>query len=288
MLKFIQKTALLSLLLLPTTVNTTFASEPPASIKAILHDNTPLNPGKVFDNVYCIGTKSVVAWAIKTEDGIILIDAMWDDTDAKTIISGMEKLGLNPEEIKYIIVTHGHGDHYGGANYLRTKYNAKVVMTKVDENLMNTVHVGANSSRSPKAPVDIYVKDGDKITLGKTTVEILETPGHTPGGMSLIFPTTNDGKKEVVAMWGGTGIPREKDLQLDYKKSVSHFEKKSKEMGVTSEITAHLFIDNGYQKLETANSRKVGELNPFVRGKDGMEKYYKELHDSIDTILNRK
>ena len=197
MLKFIQKTALLSLLLLLISANTTFASEPPANIKAILHDNTPLNPAKVFDNVYCIGTKSVVAWAIKTEEGIILIDSMWDDNDAKTIINGLTKLGLNPEEIKYVIVTHGHGDHYGGANFIRNKYNAKVVMTKVDENLMNTVNTGANSSRSPKTPVDIYVKDGDKITLGKTTVEILETPGHTPGGISLIFPTTNDGKKEV-------------------------------------------------------------------------------------------
>ncbi len=288
MLKFIQKTALLSLLLLPISANTTFASEPPANIKAILHDNTPLNPAKVFDNVYCIGTKSVVAWAIKTEKGIILIDSMWDDNDAKTIINGLTKLGLNPEEIKYVIVTHGHGDHYGGANYIRNKYNAKVVMTKVDENLMNTVNTGANSSRSPKTPVDIYVKDGDKITLGKTTVEILETPGHTPGGISLIFPTTNDGKKEVVTMWGGTGIPQDKDLQVAYKNSVTHFEKKSQEMNATSEITAHLFLDNGYNKLEIANDRKNGQPNPFVRGKNGMELYFKELHKSIDSVMNKK
>ncbi|MBC2852068.1 MBL fold metallo-hydrolase [Cetobacterium sp. 8H] len=287
MFKLIQKTALLSLLLLPVSTNTTFASEPPANIKAILHDNTPLAPAKVFDNVYCIGTKSVVAWAIKTEKGIILIDAMWDDTDAKTIINGMKKLGLNPEEIKYIIVTHGHGDHYGGANYLRNKYNAKVVMTKVDEILMNTLNTGANSSRSPKTPVDIYVNDGDKITLGQTSVEIVETPGHTPGGISLIFPTTNDGKKEVVAMWGGTGIPQDKELQSAYKNSVTHFEKKSKDMNSTSEITAHLFLDNGYNKLDIANNRKNGESNPFIRGEEGMDIYFKELHQSIDKILNK-
>ena len=288
MLKFIQKTALLSLLLLPISANTAFASEPPVNIKAILHDNTPLNPAKVFDNVYCIGTKSVVAWAIKTEDGIILIDSMWDDNDAKTIIDGMQKLGLNPEEIKYVIITHGHGDHYGGANYIRNKYNAKVVMTEVDENLMNTLNTGANSSRSPKTPVDIYVKDGDKITLGKTTVEIVETPGHTPGGISLIFPTTNDGKKEVIAMWGGTGIPQDKELQIAYKNSVTHFEKKSKDMNVTSEITAHLFIENGYGKLDEVRNRNIGDSNPFVRGTEGMEQYFKDLHQSIDNVINKK
>lgn len=288
MLKLIQKITLLSLLLLPISVNATFASEPPTNIKAILHDNTSLNPTKVFDNVYCIGTKSVVAWAIKTEEGIILIDSMWDDNDAKTIINGLTKLGLDPKEIKYIIVTHGHGDHYGGANYIRNKYKAKVVMTKVDETLMNTVNTEANSSRSPKTSVDIYVKDGDKITLGKTTVEIFETPGHTPGGISIIFPTTNDGKKEVVTMWGGTGIPQDKKLQVSYKNSVTHFEKKSKEKDATSEITAHLFLDNGYNKLEEANDRKNGRPNPFVRGIDGMELYFKELHKSIDSVMNKK
>lgn len=288
MLKFIRKTALLSLLLLPISNNLSFASESAVNIKSILHDNTPLNPAKIFDNVYGIGTKSVVAWAIKTEEGIILIDSMWDDNDAKTIINGMEKLGLNPEDIKYIIITHGHGDHYGGANYIRSKYNSKVIMTETDENLMNTLNTGANSSRSPKTAVDIYVKDGDKITLGETSVEIVETPGHTPGGISLIFPTTNDGKKEIVAMWGGTGIPQDKNQQLAYKNSVTHFEKKSKEMNVTSEITAHLFIDNGYSKLDDANNRKVGQPNPFIRGKDGMELYFKELHNSIDSILNKK
>ncbi|MGL5050005.1 MAG: metallo-beta-lactamase, partial [Fusobacteriaceae bacterium] len=188
MFKFIQIATIIGLTLSPFSTNTIMAAEPPANILAILNDNTPLVPTKVFDNLYCIGSKSVVAWALKTEDGIILIDSMWDDKDAQTIISGMEKLGLDPKEIKYIIVTHGHGDHYGGANYIRNKYNSKVIMTSVDAKLMNTLNVGPNSPRSPKTPVDILVKDGDKITLGNTSVQIIETPGHTPGGLSVIFP----------------------------------------------------------------------------------------------------
>lgn len=67
------------------------------TIMEYLHDDTRLVPTKVFDNVYCIGSVSVVAWAITTSDGIILIDSMWDDKDAQMIEESFVKLGLNPQ-----------------------------------------------------------------------------------------------------------------------------------------------------------------------------------------------
>ncbi|WP_281818379.1 MBL fold metallo-hydrolase [Brachyspira pilosicoli] len=146
-----------------------------------LNDNTPLKPTKVFDNVYCIGSVSVVAWVIETSDGLILIDSMWDDRDAKLIEEGIKGFGLDHKDLKYIILSHGHGDHYGGANYLRNKYAAKVVLTKTDTDLMYNLNTGANSPRSPKTKVDIYSKDKDVIKLGDTSITILETPGHTAG-----------------------------------------------------------------------------------------------------------
>lgn len=264
------------------------ASEPAPNVKSILHDDTRLEPSKVFDNLYCIGSKSVVAWALKTSEGIILIDSMWDDKDAKFIIEGMEKLGLNPAEIKYIVVTHGHGDHYGGANFLRDKFNAKVVMTEVDKKIMNTLNVGPNSPRSPKTPVDIFVKDGDKITLGDSAITVVETPGHTPGGISLIFPVNNDGEQHTAILWGGTGVPSDLEGKLAYQTSVGHFERKSKEAGATIELTAHLFIENGYANLDKARTRKKGEKNPFILGKDGIDDYFKKLQKSIDDSLAKK
>ena len=75
------------------------------SIMEYLYDDTRLVPTKVFDNVYCIGSVSVVAWAITTSDGIILIDSMWDDKDAQMIEESFIKLGLNPNDLKYIVIT---------------------------------------------------------------------------------------------------------------------------------------------------------------------------------------
>ena len=57
------------------------------------------------------------AWAINTPDGIILIDALNNGKEAAQLIEGgLRRLGLNPARVEYIVVTPGHGDHYGGVN----------------------------------------------------------------------------------------------------------------------------------------------------------------------------
>ena len=253
-----------------------------------LHDDTRLEPTKIFDNVYCIGSVSVVAWAIDTPEGIVLIDSMWDNKDAKTIEEGLIKLGLNPENLKYIIITHGHGDHYGGANYLREKYGAKTVLTKVDTDLMYNLNTGANSARAPKTKIDIFAKDQDKITLGGTEFTILETPGHTPGGLSLIFPVKDNGKEYTAILWGGTGLPKDKELQVKYKESAEYFSKVATEKGALVSLTAHLFADEGYEKLSIVQNLKEGEKNPFILTETEMKEYLQTLVDKADTVLNKK
>lgn len=242
-----------------------------------LNDNTPLKPTKVFDNVYCIGSVSVVAWVIETSDGLILIDSMWDDRDAKLIEEGIKGFGLDPKDLKYIILSHGHGDHYGGANYLRNKYAAKVVLTKTDTDLMYNLNTGANSPRSPKTKVDIYSKDKDVIKLGDTSITILETPGHTAGCSSFIFPVKYKGKEYTAVLWGGTGLPKEKELVAKYKESAEYFKKEALSRNALVSLTAHLFADNGYANLEKVANLKEGEANPFIMTKAQMEKYLNSL-----------
>ena len=242
-----------------------------------LNDNTPLKPTKVFDNVYCIGSVSVVAWVIDTSEGLILIDSMWDDRDAKLIEEGIKGFGLDPKNLKYIIISHGHGDHYGGANYLRNKYGAKVLLTKTDTDLMYNLNTGANSPRSPKTKVDIYSKDKDVIKLGDTSITILETPGHTAGCSSFIFPVKYKGKEYIAVLWGGTGLPKEKELIAKYKESAEYFKKEAISRNALVSLTAHLFADNGYANLEKAANLKDGEANPFIMTKTQMEKYLNSL-----------
>lgn len=260
----------------------------PIDLPKELFDNTPLEPTKVFDNLYCIGSRSVAAWALKTSEGIILIDSMWDNRDALLIINGMKKLNLNPAEIKYIIVTHGHGDHYGGAQFIKDNCKAKIIMSKTDYNFMNTVNTGANGPRSPKCSVDITVNDGQIIKLGDTEVTIVETPGHTPGCISLIFPVKENGKIYNVAQWGGTGAPADLKWKLEYRKSIDHFAKYAMAKHVSVEITTHLFSENGYANLETVRNRKDGEANPFLIGEKGIENYFSNLRRQIDDAISKQ
>ncbi len=257
---------------------------------AFLNDNTPLVPTKVFDNLYCIGSKSVVAWALTTSEGIILIDSMWDNRDAQLIIDGMEKLGLNPAEIKYIILTHGHGDHYGGAQFIKDKYKAKILMTEVDYRFMNASNiVGKYSGHSPiNCTIDIPVKDGQKIKLGDTTVTIVETPGHTPGCISLIYPVKQEGKTYMVGQWGGSGLPGDTEAKKAYRKSIDHFEQYTKANHVNVVVTAHLFTNDGYANLEATRNRKPGDTNPFFVGEDGFSNYLSDLCQSIEKAIKEQ
>lgn len=271
MINLLQKTFFIFLML----VFSVFAAE--KTPMDYLNDNTPLKPTKVFDNVYCIGSVSVVAWVIETSDGLILIDSMWDDRDAKLIEEGIKGFGLNPKDLKYIILSHGHGDHYGGANYLRNKYAAKVVLTKTDTDLMYNLNTGANSPRSTKTKVDIYSKDKDVIKLGDTSITILETPGHTAGCSSFIFPVKYKGKEYTAVLWVGTGLPKEKELVAKYKESAEYFKKEALSKNALVSLTAHLFADNGYANLEKVANLKEGEANPFIMTKAQMEKYLNSL-----------
>ncbi|RDU72629.1 MBL fold hydrolase [Helicobacter anseris] len=258
---------------------------PPKEILAILNDHTPLAPTQVFDNLYCIGTKSVVAWALKTSEGIVLIDSMWDDNDAKLIEKGLKLYGLDAKDIKLIIITHGHGDHYGGASYLAKKYGAKVLMSKKDTEFMLSYNEGPNIPKYPKPKVDKYVEDGEKIILGDTQIISVETPGHTVGGISLIFPIKYNGKSYEAMLWGGTGIPNDKALQKAYRSSLDKFEKYVKEYGVTVELTAHLFQDNGYSRLESVYNESFQGTHPFIVGKKGIEKFFTTYKKMVDDKL---
>ena len=129
---------------------------------------TPLvaPPVKAFDQLYYLGTNIVASWALVTSAGIIQIDTLNNNDDAQNIIlAGYKKAGLDPAQIKYIILTHGHGDHFGGAKYLQDMYHPHVLMSAPDWDM---VAVGAKEPNFPAAPSrDMDITDGQKLTLGE-------------------------------------------------------------------------------------------------------------------------
>ena len=166
------------------------------------------DPGRVFENLYFVGSSWVSAWAIRTSQGVILIDALNNADEARQLIDeGMRKVGLDPADIRFVIVTHAHGDHYGGLDYLRPRYKPAVVMSEADWRQAEgrLEFDSALWGRPPRfdAARDRKMSDGSRLVLGDTAVTAYLTPGHTEGTLTLVFDVTVGGKTHRALLWGG-------------------------------------------------------------------------------------
>src|SRR6185295_12016547 len=242
-------------------------------------DTWHAEPVKVFDNLYFVGQTEYSVWAVNTSAGIILIDSIFDYSVDDEVVGGLKKLGLDPANIKYVIVSHGHGDHSGGAKYLQDKFNAHVLLGAADWDLLDR-------STGSKPRRDMVATDGQKLTLGDTTITIYATPGHTLGTLSTVFPVTDHGAKHVVASWGGTAFnwmanpapyytperPETFWFQT-YSNSARRFKEITAKAGADVLISNHTIVDGSKTKMPALERRKPGEPNPYVIGKDAVQRY---------------
>ena len=100
-----------------------------------------LKPVQVFDNVYWAGCKTVGSVIIDTGDGYIMIDDGSNSMEGEYIANSMKELGLDPSNVKMILITHEHFDHYGGTTFFLNNVcpDAKIAMSKKGWNLLQTV-----------------------------------------------------------------------------------------------------------------------------------------------------
>lgn len=192
------------------------------------------------------------------------------------IVDGLTKLGLNPSDIKYVIISHAHGDHDQGAAELQAKYGAKVVMGAADWD--STLQRPATAAGGvPKRDLTV-APEGTKITLGDTTVTVVSTPGHTPGTLSYVFPVKDSGRTVMVAYSGGTltgAFGTDGSRWDEYIASQKKIAKAAADAGASVILSNHSEYDGAYTKARLAGlKREVGEENPFIVGTDSVQRYF--------------
>ncbi len=95
---------------------------------------------------------------------------------------------LENKNVKYILLTHGHFDHIGGANAVKSKTGAQVVIHKKEEPFLSQSSLNLFVDNEIKAiSADILTNDGTEIPFGDGAIRVLHTPGHTIGGVCYIF-----------------------------------------------------------------------------------------------------
>jgi hydroxyacylglutathione hydrolase len=108
--------------------------------------------------------------------------------EAKRILASLQKQGL---QLKFIINTHGHFDHVGANKALKDKTGAPILIHKADAPMLAQLSASAavwGMQVDDSPPADRFLEDGDQITFGQITLEVIHTPGHSLGGISLYTP----------------------------------------------------------------------------------------------------
>jgi metallo-beta-lactamase class B len=250
-------------------------------------------PEKLFDNLYVIpGPYSAgngAIYLITTSAGIIQIDS-GARRDIETVyLPGMKKLGLDPANVKVLIITHGHADHFGGAPYLQEHYNPRVYMNGADWVFMRLAPPPAQGQPPVPPKVDAFVVEGEPITLGEEKVTPVFIPGHTPGSLGLIFPIKDSGKNHVAGMVGGGMLPQGTPDQMKvFLHSLDHFEQWTRKMKVDVELQNHPIMDGFGDKLVALRARKPGAPNPFIVGLENYSRFLDVMHQCVQVYIDRR
>ena len=226
-------------------------------------------PFKVMDNVYYVGPGSVSVWLVPTSAGLILIDTA-QEPYVDYVIDNIRKVGFDPKNIKYILLTHGHLDHFGGANKIKALSGARVALTEGDWNFMEQ----QAKARPPKAgdepPArDMVIKEGDTITLGDTKIKVYVLPGHTPASPAYEFTVYDNKKPYKGFVFGGPGPRNGVQGGTEFLQSIERLEKNFTDVQVALNVHSYLnsypYPNNmGILELRDVKAKNPNGPNPFI------------------------
>jgi metallo-beta-lactamase class B len=264
----------------------------PGVARGTSDDAPDLEPVKLFDNLYAAGNSEETVYAITTAEGIILIDSGSAERVERVLIPGLRKLGLEPANVKYILLGHAHADHFGGSKYFQDRYGTKVGMSAADWDFLEKQSSNANPN-APKPPKrDFIVTEGEPIKLGNVTVTPVLIPGHTPGSLAYIFPVKEGAATYMAGLFGGTmlssflrsGIPEIRQ----YIDSINHYLDVARRMNVEVEIQNHPLFDDTPARLAALKLRKTGEPHPFRMGNETYLKFWNIIAECMQAEIARR
>jgi metallo-beta-lactamase class B len=256
-------------------------ANPTAKVTKTLKEGLPnwYEPTRIFDNLSYIGNHFVGVFVLETDAGLVMFDSGTSAEEAEQHIApGLAKLGLDPKNIKFIVVTHGHWDHFGGALWFQDHYKTPVGLSRIDWEMIERQE-GTPALQGHAIPRrDRVLTDGQVLKIGSSAIKLYITPGHTPGTVSAIFTAKSGGKEHVVSLLGSTAFPgtiEPTDITgglAKYRQSIARFRKISSDAKADVLLNTHLFAFGGDAKLEQVQA--TGKPDSFLIGLSGVARFY--------------
>ena len=220
---------------------------------------------RIFDNLSYVGLEWVSCYVIDTSEGLILIDTLYGDF-IEHATDGIRQLGLDPNDIRIVLVTHGHFDHNGGIKHFKDTYGAQIGMTAADWELTESEPSDPRFA-VPQLERDLVIEDEQQITLGDTTITAYVTPGHTEGVLSLDFEVRDGDETHRAFTFGGVGLNFSgMDRTEAYLASVARIRSLSEdgERPISVNVSNHPEVGQIFERRDRAAGRGEGDPHPFV------------------------
>jgi metallo-beta-lactamase class B len=249
----------------------------------------PIEPMQVFDNLYLVGTTKIAVWTIRTTEGLVLIDAGGEPGGrAEVLLAGLNKLGLDPRSIRYVLLSHGHEDHFAGSKLLQERFGARVAMSAADWDFIQPKPGAPGNPDIPRR--DLTLVDGETLTVGDARITPVLTPGHTPGSMGFIFTVRDRGTTHTAALFGGTMLLPSAPLPQvqQYIHSIERFREVTRGLGADVELLNHPLMDDLFVKLGKLKTRQPNDAHPLVVGEEGYQRFLTVMYESMKGQLARR
>jgi metallo-beta-lactamase class B len=265
----------------------------PGNARPQNNDAPDLEATRLFENLYAVGDSETTVYALTSEEGIVLLDAGSEDKVESVLVAQLRSAGLEPARVRYILLGHGHPDHFGGARFFQDTYGTRIATTARDWNLIDPPDPApGRGGRGGTPPArDVVLAEGQPLTLGDLTITPIEIPGHTPGALAFVFPVT-DGDRTYMAGWFGgtvltTGFLTTEALK-QYTQSIAHYLAVAESMNVEVELQNHPIFDGMPQRLARLKAAQDGTPNPFVIGNERYLKMWNIVSECIQAEIARR
>ena len=184
--------------------------------------NYAIDPFRIADGLYYVGDRKVCGHLIETKEGLILLDSGFYHT-THLLTESIRKLGFDPADVRWILHTHEHFDHFGAADEFRILYGTKSAISaagaqSLREHPERALLDWSNSEYQELPQFDYELQDGEIFEFGGVKIRCVLTPGHALGVMSFFLEVTDGGETYLAGLFGGAGHSA---MTVEYMKSVS-------------------------------------------------------------------